>query len=239
MPAAPVGPAIQDCAKLASAMLISALLCGVLAAIVFLTFPQLDLVVARYFYRGGGDFIGQSLGAFRLARVAFAIFFYASAAAALAGMFLTWRRPRTWLRLAFSQWLFLAICLGVGPGLVANVILKDHLGRARPKHVVEFGGTKAFSPPLIPSQECPTNCSFIGGEAAATFTPFFAASLVMPQSAPWLLAVGTICGLACGLVRIAQGAHFLSDIIFAGVFMAVAVACVHAAMQSRGNAPDV
>jgi lipid A 4'-phosphatase len=236
MPGASAAPAVHDCAKLASTMLISALLSGVLAAIVFLTFPQLDLVVARYFYRDG-DFIGQSLGAFRLARVAFAILFYASAAAVLTGLFLSWHRSGTWLRLAFAQWLFLAICLGIGPGLVANVILKDHLGRARPKHLVEFGGTKAFSPALIPSQECPTNCSFIGGEAAAIFTPFFAVSLVLPQSAPWLLAVGTICGLACGLVRMAQGAHFLSDIIFAGVFMAVAVACVHAAMQSRGNAP--
>jgi lipid A 4'-phosphatase len=215
-------------------MQIAALLCGALAAIAFLVFPEIDLAVARLFYRGGGEFVGQSL-AFKVVRTAFAVLFYTSIVAVLMGILMTRRGSRTWLKLAFSQWLYMAICLGVGPGLVANVILKDHFGRARPKHVAEFGGTKAFSPPLIPSEECSSNCSFIGGEAAATFAPFYAASLVLPPSAPWLLAVGTICGLACGLVRVAQGAHFLSDIIFSGVFMAVTVACVYSAMFARAG----
>ena len=43
-----------------------------------------------------------------------------------------------WLSLGLPQWLFLAVCLGVGPGLVANLLLKDQWGRARPKHIAEF-----------------------------------------------------------------------------------------------------
>ena len=68
--------------------------------------------------------------------------------------------------LAQARWCFLAAMLAIGPGLVANVILKDNWGRARPRQVVEFGGTKQFTPPLVPVRECVRNCSFVSGEAS-------------------------------------------------------------------------
>jgi lipid A 4'-phosphatase len=114
----------------------------------------------------------------------------------------------------------------VGPGLVANLILKDQWGRPRPKHVAEFGGSKTFHPPILMSKQCPRNCSFVSGEASAMYIPFFAAAAMLPASAPVLVATGTVMGLAAGAVRIAQGGHFLSDVIFAGVFMALTVLAV-------------
>jgi lipid A 4'-phosphatase len=48
----------------------------------------------------------------------------------------TRRGARTWLRLAFRQWLFLAVCQAAGSGLVTNLVFKDHWGGARPKQVV-------------------------------------------------------------------------------------------------------
>jgi len=216
-------------------MQVSALVCGVLAGIVFVAFPDIDLTFSRFFYKGEGMFVGQSLLSIKIARFAFAALLYVSVGATLAGLFITHGRSRTWLRLAFPQWLYLAICLAAGPGLVANVVLKDHFGRPRPKQVMEFGGNKVFSPALIPSKECASNCSFISGEAASTFLPFFAASAVMPEVAPVLLAVGMLCGVASGLVRVSQGAHFLSDVVFAAVSMALTAACVHSAMFGRAE----
>jgi lipid A 4'-phosphatase len=219
--------------KLRSGMWNWALGLGVLAAIAFLAFPAIDLAVSRQFHSDYGAFVGQSLGWVKGARWVFAILFYFFIAAVIAGLFLTRRHARTWLGLASAQWLFLAICLAAGPGLVANVVFKDHWGRARPKQVIEFGGSRMFTRALIPSRECDRNCSFIGGEAASLFLPFYAGSLVMPQSAALLLVSGTLLGLAAGLVRIAQGAHFLSDIVFAGVFMALTVVAVHSIMFRR------
>jgi len=46
---------------------------------------------------------------------------------------------------------------------------------------------------------------------------------------------GTVGGLATGLVRMAQGAHFLSDIVFAGVFMALTVLVVQRLMLEGGK----
>jgi lipid A 4'-phosphatase len=63
--------------------------------------------------------------------------------------------------------------------------------------------------------------------------PFFAVGLLTPQWSAVLLGAGTLCGLAAGLVRISQGAHFLSDVVFAGIFMAVTALIVHRAVFGR------
>jgi lipid A 4'-phosphatase len=73
----------------------------------------------------------------------------------------------------------------------------------------------------------------VSGEAASIFIPFYALGLVMPQWTVVLMVAGTLLGFASGLVRISQGAHFLSDVIFAGVFMALTAVAVHRAMFGR------
>ena len=55
------------------------------------------------------------------------------------------------------------------------------------------------------------------------FVPFYAAAAVAPQWVATLLVLGTLAGFSAGFVRVAQGAHFLSDVVFAGLFMALMV----------------
>jgi len=209
---------------------IGALISCFVASIIFLAFPGVDLEVSRLFYAGNGMFSARSIGWVKMVRSAFVGCFYLCIAVILAGLTITRYRARTWLRLAFAQWAFLALCLAVGPGFVANVGFKDHWGRARPNEVAEFSGKKTFTPPLLPSDQCDSNCSFVSGEAASVFLPFYAMALLLPQSAALFLASGTVCGLTAGLVRVAQGGHFLSDVIFAGIFMLLTVALVHMAV---------
>jgi lipid A 4'-phosphatase len=199
---------------------------GGISAVLFLNAPELDLAVTRTFYAADGTFIGQHLIWLKVLRSIFITFYFSCVALTVAGIIMTQRGGRSWLGWRFSNWAFLAICLVVGPGLIANTILKDNWGRARPKQVVEFNGTKSFSPPLLPVRECPRNCSFVSGEAASAFLPLYAAAAVMPQNAILLAVGGTLLGLAAGAIRIVQGAHFLSDVIFAGVFMGLTVLVV-------------
>jgi dolichol-phosphate mannosyltransferase len=108
-------------------------------------------------------------------------------------------------------------------------VFKENMGRARPRDIVEFGGTKTFTPPLVPSRECARNCSFISGEASSIYAAFFALALLIPQYRMGLLISGIAAGTLAGIVRIIQGAHFLSDVLFAGVFMAITVSLLHIA----------
>jgi lipid A 4'-phosphatase len=213
---------------------------AVIAGAVFLAVPEIDLAVARAFYAQGSGFVARRLGWVEALRQAFVLLYFGTIALCLAGLLLTllWRRQQ-WLQLGSRQWLFLAACLAAGPGLVANLVFKDHWGRARPNQVAEFGGTKAFTPPLRIAKECGRNCSFVSGEASSTYVTLYAAAVLLPQWSVALIVAGTLGGLATGLIRMAQGAHFLSDVIFAGVFMALTVLLVRRLLLLRQSGSGV
>lgn len=115
--------------------------------------------------------------------------------------------------------LFLVLTLALGPGILANEILKDHWGRVRPIDVTEFGGVGRFTPWWDPRGQCPTNCSFVAGEPSGAFWTLAPAALAPPQWQLLAFAGAVLFGAGNGLLRIAGGAHFFTDVVFAGVFM--------------------
>jgi lipid A 4'-phosphatase len=124
---------------------------GVLFALLFSLDPELDLKVARHFYRSDGRFIGSDHGGIDFARRGFQFLYYAAIAITVSGLVITRANARRWLTLGVAQWLFVAVSLGIGPGLVVHGVFKDNWGRARPHDVIEFGGAKAFRPHCFPS----------------------------------------------------------------------------------------
>jgi lipid A 4'-phosphatase len=221
------------------AVLRGALYTGVAASLLFLLVPGLDTTVSQIFYSGGGHFIGSRLEFVRSTRTCFNILFCLTCALTLVGLVGSARSSGPWLNLTFSKWLFLALCLVIGPLVVTNIGLKDHWGRARPRSVVEFGGEKAFTPPLQPSNQCIHNCSFVSGEASSVYIIFFAGAFLLRRNSRRMVVLGMVLGSLAGLVRIAQGGHFLSDVVFAGVFMALTAASLQLlfeTIQSAGRA---
>lgn len=196
---------------------------GLAAAIVFVGFPQIDIVVSRLFVLDNGQFVFNYPSTGRDLRYVFKIFFFIACAIALVALVCSLYFTRDVLKLSSLSWLFLILCLVLGPGLMANTILKNNWGRARPMHIEEFGGSKEFTPVLEYSDQCETNCSFISGEAASMFMLFFALAFLFPRRTRILFACGIISGTTVGLVRVGQGGHFISDVIFAGIFMALLV----------------
>jgi hypothetical protein len=62
---------------------------GIMAAIAFIAFPEIDLIVGGVFHLGNGTFSGQSLGWAPKLRDFFLVAFYLCIAASLAGLFIT------------------------------------------------------------------------------------------------------------------------------------------------------
>lgn len=112
---------------------------------------------------------------------------------------------------------YVVLSLALGPGLVVNVLLKDSWGRPRPSTLREFGGTNHYVPPLVISDQCDDNCSFSSGHGALGFWTFAIALLAPPAWRSWAVAAALAFGIVVGLVRIAQGGHFLSDVAFSAV----------------------
>jgi lipid A 4'-phosphatase len=204
---------------------------GAAAAALFIAFPSIDMEISHQLRLcsdtiRSGPWCSDDPGV-ELLRDMFVGLTAIIGIAIAVGLVRTLRERGKIFGLAQARWWFLIAVLAVGPGLVANVVLKDNWGRARPRSVVEFGGTKHFTPALIPASECARNCSFVSGEASSAFVPFFAAALLLPQFRRVLFGAGLATGLAAGLIRISQGGHFLSDILFAGVFMALTASALH------------
>lgn len=201
-------------------LLIGATAVAVIAGALFHIFPQIDLGFSRLFHMTGRDFSGYFMPSVTLVRLSFFLI-YAGVALLSIGCFIATNiLKRPLLSLNAHRWLFVLLCVAMGPGVLCNLVLKEHWGRARPNQIVEFGGKKEYTSPLVPSDQCETNCSYVSGEAANIFILAFAAAILFPGYAGRIIIVGIIGGFLAGLVRISQGGHFLSDVVFSGVWMA-------------------
>jgi len=149
---------------------------------------------------------------YRWAAVPAAVIAAAALLALFAGFFAArwtdWRRPA----------LFILLFIAIGPGLTINLLLKEQIGRARPREIVEFGGSHQFTQFWQPG-DAGGNSSFPSGHAAIAFftiAPWFALRGRHKRTAGAFLALGLTFGILVGIARILQGGHFASDILWAG-----------------------
>ena len=124
--------------------------------------------------------------------------------------------------------LFLIATLALGPGLLTNLLLKDHWGRPRPIDIQQFGVDYRFKPWWDPRGDCPNNCSFIAGEPSGAFWTLAPAALAPPPLQPLAYGVALAFGVGLGALRIGAGAHFFSDVVFAGLLTYLLIWVVYA-----------
>ncbi|MGE4218755.1 MAG: phosphatase PAP2 family protein [Alphaproteobacteria bacterium] len=192
-------------------------------ALIFTLFPGLDLFVSGLFYDPAHGFVlertqlllfldGTMRPLLRFGAIAASIFFLLKAVS---------ERPVHWDRSRRIYFVLTSVLLG--PGLLVSVILKPHWGRARPIQTEPFGGEKLFTPPLQIADQCVGNCSFVSGDVS-----FFAALLAIAllarptRRAFWVGVVAVLTALVI-LKRLAAGAHFFSDTLFATLFPVLVV----------------
>ncbi|OQX09985.1 MAG: hypothetical protein BWK76_21430, partial [Desulfobulbaceae bacterium A2] len=144
-----------------------------------IAFPGIDLAISSLFFRNGEFYL-------RHHPLVLAVYHYAPWVSVpfAVGTLVTYLVLLATRQLTCFSWprrvyLFLALTMVVGPGLVVNGVFKDHFGRARPAEIQEFCGDKTFTPALLPADQCRKNCSFSCGHATLGFY-FTALSLLLP-----------------------------------------------------------
>ena len=180
----------------------------VILSLLLTAFPGVDLVVSKIFFHGGFQqtqwwqrLLHEGVGWFIGVSLLLVVALYA------------WNRlaKKNLCRVDGKRVVYLFLVLIIGAGLIVNVAFKDHFGRARPRDVAEFGGSKVFTPPFVMSNECTTNCSFSSGDGAAGF---FSLALALALSRKrWLFAAALAIGVLVSYARISAGAHFFSDTV--------------------------
>ncbi|MBX6323492.1 MAG: phosphatase PAP2 family protein [Rhodospirillaceae bacterium] len=203
--------------------------------------PGLDLQVSAAFYRPGRGFLFATAPGYEALRAGFELARRAIGdlvgvfvvAAAVAGG-LAARRRGVILGTGTRCWAFLLMALLVGPGLLVNVVLKEHWGRARPVDTVPFGGGHTFTAALQPSRACAHNCSFVAGDPSLGFYVQAFGYVRRRRQGAWLVG-GLAAGGLIGLLRIGLGAHFLSDVIFCGLLVLGVNAALYLALFATGH----
>ncbi|MBO9110971.1 MULTISPECIES: phosphatase PAP2 family protein [Agrobacterium] len=125
----------------------------------------------------------------------------------------------------------------LGPGATVHV-LKNLFGRARPRHISEFGADLFFTPVLSLDGSCSRNCSFPSGESASAIA-LLAFIIFLPEkfrlSATAILMPFIVL---CSLNRAAMGAHFLSDVLIAWPLMLAVFLSLHRLFTKHGDTID-
>ena len=217
------------------AALILCCVVALLAAGVFLIWPQLDLAVTHAFFDAHGTFYGTTFFGRTLRAVlrlaSYTIFAAFVLAYVSARLYARKRLVPTGRNLAF-----LAVTLALGPGLLVNGIIKEHSHRPRPFQTQEFGGPWEFRPFGRFDGECVTDCSFISGETSTAAWSLAPALLTPPPWRAAFIGASLLFTLVMGVERVAYGGHYLSDVTFGALINWLSVLAT--AMLMRIRLPD-
>lgn len=154
-----------------------------------------------------------------------------AAVAAFAGYLISFLTPQlTPLRALF---LFVALALTLAPLAIAT--LKFFSMRHCPWDIAGFGGFVPYTGlfDAYPGHIAPGHC-FPAGHASTGFClfafHFLGRALGIPLLARAGFALGLAAGLGLGLVRIMQGAHFVSHVLWSGVVCWIVIVVLYGLM---------
>lgn len=176
----------------------------------------LDLKFQASFYAGSGNWTGHYIKWFDL------IYKYGTLPALILSITGLVVYVAGFFSHNLAQWrrsgLFLALVMLLGPGLLVNAVFKEYWGRPRPSQLAVFGGQSAYEAPLT-IDPASTGEAFPSGHASMGFY-FFVLYFIFrgrkPRLTAWALVISLLYGCGMGLVRMAQGGHFASDILWSG-----------------------
>jgi len=154
----------------------------------------------------------------------------------LAGFLMSFARSEYYRWRRAGAFLFLLLILG--PGLLVNTVFKEHWGRPRPREIIEFGGQKQFLHPWQKGEDG-NGRSFPSGHSSAAFymaAPYLVYRRRDKRRAYAWLAGGLLFGIVMSIARITQGAHFLSDTLWAFGIVALSALLLAALLNLDGTA---
>ncbi|WAR42958.1 phosphatase PAP2 family protein [Methylomonas rapida] len=109
--------------------------------------------------------------------------------------------------------LYILLVIALGPGVLVNLVVKDHWGRPRPLHTQTFGGQYAYVPPVKVGHT--PDKSFVCGHCSVGYA-FFALYFLSQNHKTFYLILTLALAWIMGFTRMTSGSHFLSDILWSG-----------------------
>ncbi|MBL0708265.1 MAG: phosphatase PAP2 family protein [Sulfurimonas sp.] len=180
-----------------------------IASLIFIFLPEIDLYISSFFYDGKAFFLNGTI---------FESFFYYSvkpviiilSVSTIGIFFYNHFKKKNILKINSKVLLYVVLFLTIAPVFIVNVGLKENWGRARPGQTVNFGGQKEFTPAFVMSDQ--GGYSFSSGHAAAAFSLLGFALLVKKRKKMWI-TLALSYGVLVSIARVSAGGHFFSDVV--------------------------
>ena len=196
--------------------LVSFSLC--LFAVLLTIGPTLDMYIGNVFYLGNDRFVLESYYlitiVFREIFLPLILFYFL-----ILPFFSNFRFvKKIFFNYCFSykEIFYIWLATSINILLVINFFLKTFWGRSRPSDIMYEGAEGFFTPWYTFSNYCLSNCSFVSGDSAVGFSIivlFFITNNIK------YIYCSLFCGFLLGAVRILEGGHFASDVIFSGIIV--------------------
>jgi membrane-associated PAP2 superfamily phosphatase len=214
--------------------LVIALAVAAVVGVVFGLRPDLDLKLAGLFFdpeRGG--FWRAYDPPYLRARDAATWVITLVAMPAVVALAFKLIRPQRPLLIPGRAVVLMLVTLALAPGVVATSCSRS-TGAGRGPSTYRVRGHEHFRPWWDPRGDCPKNCSFVAGEPSGAFWTLAPAAVVPQQWRALAYGAALTFGAAVGLLRMVAGAHFFSDVVFAGVFSFLVIWLVHGSLYRWG-----
>ncbi len=223
------------------ASIVSAALCVAFltSAALFTAFPQIDLWASGVFFTvTDGFWIGGYGTAHALRDLLYACLVLVFLIA-LGGWVTSLCKIREW-GVPCHVLGYVSALYFFGVIVLVNWGFKTLWGRARPMNVEDFGGSKLFTAPLDPATQCGINCSFVSGEAAGAAAMLISLILLfryipLGRFHKFALPIAIFIAAFTSIFRIMLGRHFLSDVVFSWLFIALIAWILHLIFLAFGN----
>ncbi len=204
-----------------------------LLGFIFFFYSQIDIYTSSLFFKDGEFYLKDS---------AFASFMYQyvekitlTVGILVLIAFIVSYFKKKFLGFTKKDYLFVITSILLGPLLIVNMLLKNFVGRPRPRHLEIFGGDAPFYKAFdFTANYCDSNCSFVCGHCSAGFIFIVFAYLFTGTKRKVIFSLGFLYGVAASLGRIMQGGHFLSDAVFSFIFVYFSIKVVYHLFYRKG-----
>lgn len=174
-------------------------------------FPQIDIWISGHFYDQSRHWYMNEnawiIGVYESIKFVTWVLFLALL------VFMIWAYRKSPYVKTRKTSLFLFLALLFGPGIAVNNVFKEYFERPRPREVQEFSGSEKHIAAFSLDRSCDDCKSFVSGHAAIGF---FVMVLAWPLRQRRWLYLGLVSGCVVGGMRVMQGGHFFSDVLFSG-----------------------
>ncbi len=190
----------------------------IVSIIFFILYPDADLRVSGWFYEDG-FFLREHISTLFFYKLIYILSYTISTILIISLILRLLSKKYPALESKYllprKQILFLLLTLILTPGIIVHWGFKPGFERARPVNIEQFSGVKKYTPPFVISDQ--NGKSFVSGHAAMGFYTVAFAFLASGRRRRIIYMSGLLFGSITALSRIAQGAHFLSDTLFAAL----------------------